>query len=413
MMRGPRLRLRSAQARSAGAALAIFVALVPSAGYSKSRIDEKIQAQKAHIHEVHEKLNEKRSKLTQAKAKVGSIAAELDVTNRNIASVTSRLGDINARMTSTQRKLDWNKIQLAAAQRTLQRHEEVLSRRLVDAYEHGDLGYVDVLLRARSFGDFVERWNDVRYLIKANEATIRARKADEKNVLGIQGRLLGMRSELESEEADARRQRFTLDGLAAQRSQLLAAAEQEKHVAQTEVNELEEESSAGESQLEGLIQAKQEEEERRRAEERRARQLAGEQVPPEPGAPGQLMWPASGPITSPFGMRINPVTHAFILHAGIDIGVPVGTTVAAAAEGKVIIAGWDDGGCGNYIILDHGGRLSTQYCHLSHIFVGVGQVVQRGQAIAASGNTGNSTGPHLHFGVRINGRPVDPMSYLR
>jgi murein DD-endopeptidase MepM/ murein hydrolase activator NlpD len=327
--------------------------------------------------------------------------------------VTSRLGDINARMTSTQRKLDWNKIQLAAAQRTLQRHEEVLSRRLVDAYEHGDLGYVDVLLRARSFGDFVERWNDVRYLIKANEATIRARKADEKNVLGIQGRLLGMRSELESEEADARRQRFTLDGLAAQRSQLLAAAEQEKHVAQTEVNELEEESSAGESQLEGLIQAKQEEEERRRAEERRARQLAGEQVPPEPGAPGQLMWPASGPITSPFGMRINPVTHAFILHAGIDIGVPVGTTVAAAAEGKVIIAGWDDGGCGNYIILDHGGRLSTQYCHLSHIFVGVGQVVQRGQAIAASGNTGNSTGPHLHFGVRINGRPVDPMSYLR
>jgi murein DD-endopeptidase MepM/ murein hydrolase activator NlpD len=409
MTGGPRLR----GGTGVLAAIALVAAILPSAALSKSRIDDKIQAQKAHIHAVHAKLEEKRSKLSQARAKVGSISAELADTNRNIASVNAHLGDITARITSTQRKLAWNKVQLAAAQATLRRHEDVLSRRLVDAYEHGDLGYVDVLLRARSFGDFVERWNDVRYLIKANEATIRARKADEKKVVGIQNQLLGMESELRSAQDQARQQQRALDSLAAQRTQLLAAADAERRVAQTEVNELEEESSAGEAQLESLIQAKQEEEERRRAEERRARQLAGEQVPPEPGAPGQLMWPASGPITSPFGMRVNPVTHAFILHAGIDIGVGMGTTVAAAAEGKVIIAGWDDGGCGNYIIIDHGGRLSTQYCHLSHIFVGVGQIVQRGQAIAASGSTGNSTGPHLHFGVRINGRPVDPMSYLR
>ncbi|HEX3464504.1 MAG TPA: peptidoglycan DD-metalloendopeptidase family protein [Candidatus Elarobacter sp.] len=394
-------------------AFTLAAALLPTLATAKSHIDDKIQAQKAHIHAVHAKLDEKRSQLSQAKAKVGSISAELEDTNRNIASVTAHLGDVAARVKSTQRKLDWNKVQLAAAQATLRRHEDVLSRRLVDAYEHGDLGYVDVLLRARSFGDFVERWNDVRYLIKANEATIRARKSDEKKVLGIQGQLLGIRSELQTEQDDARRQQLALDSLAVQRRQLLAAADQERRVAQTQVNELEEESAAGESQLEALIQAKQEEEEQRRLAERRARQLAGEELPPEPGAPGQLAWPASGPITSPFGMRVNPVTHVFTLHAGIDIGVPTGTTVAAAADGKVIIAGWDDGGCGNYIILDHGGRLSTQYCHLSHIFVGVGQVVQRGQAIAASGSTGNSTGPHLHFGVRINGRPVDPMSYLR
>ncbi len=112
-------------------------------------------------------------------------------------------------------------------------------------------------------------------------------------------------------------------------------------------------------------------------------------------------------------MRNNPVTHVFILHAGIDIAVASGTTVAAAADGRVIVAGWDDGGCGYMVVLDHGGRLATQYCHLSQIFVGVGQEVQRGQAIAASGSTGHSTGPHLHFGVRVDGRPVDPMTYLR
>jgi murein DD-endopeptidase MepM/ murein hydrolase activator NlpD len=395
------------------AALALAVALVPSAIYGKSHIDQKIQQQKAHIHAVNEKLHEKRALLDDERAKVGSIQAELADTNHNIAAVNGHLGDITARIVSTQRKLAWNRIQLAAAQATLRRHQDVLNRRLVDAYEHGDLGYVDVLLRARSFGDFVERWNDVRYLIKANESTIRARKGDQAKVVAIQSGLLGMQSDLQSQEAQARQQRLALDGLAKQRSLLLASADAERQQVQSQVNELDEETAAAEAQLEVLIRAKQEEEEQRRLAERRARQLAGEQLPAEAGPPGQLMWPASGPITSPFGMRNNPVTHIFRLHAGIDIGVNSGTTVAAAADGRVIVAGWDDGGCGNMIVLDHGGRLATQYCHLSHIFVGVGQDVQRGQAIAASGSTGNSTGPHLHFGVRVNGRPVDPMSYLR
>ncbi|MDQ6941558.1 MAG: peptidoglycan DD-metalloendopeptidase family protein [Candidatus Eremiobacteraeota bacterium] len=389
------------------------MALVPSAGYGKSHIDDKIQAQKAHIHDVNAKRHQKKAQLDVVKAKVGSIASELADTNRNIASVNGHMGVIQARIASTQKKLAWNRIQLDAAKATLKRHQDALARRLVDAYEHGDLGYVDVLLRARSFGDFVERWNDVRFLVKANEGTIRARKADQVKVVRIETGLLGTQSELRGEEAQARQQQIALDGLAKQRTQLLAAADEERRHVQTEVNELDEETAASEGQLEALIRAKQEEEEQRRLAERRARQLAGQEVGPEQHAPGQLGWPASGPITSVFGMRVNPVSHIFRLHAGIDIGVSSGTTVVAAAEGRVIVAGWDDGGCGNIVVLDHGDRLATQYCHLSHIFVAVGQDVQRGQAIAASGSTGNSTGPHLHFGVRVNGRPVDPMSYLR
>ncbi|MDB5028056.1 MAG: peptidase [Candidatus Eremiobacteraeota bacterium] len=394
------------------AALAAVLALVPGAVLSKSHIDDKIRQQKAHIHAVHEQLNQKRSQLDQARAKVGTIQAELADANRNIAAVNGRLGEINAHIVSTQRKLAWNRIQLAAAQATLHRHQVALNRRLVDAYEHGDLGYLDVLLSSRSFADFVERWNDVRYLIRANESTIRARKGDQAKVVAIQSGLLGVQSELQSQEAQARQQRLALDGLARQRAILLASADSERRQVQSQVEELDGMSAEAEAQLETLVRAKQEEEERRRQAERRARQLAGEELPPE-GPPGQLMWPASGPITSPFGMRNNPVTHVFRLHAGIDIGVGTGTPVAAAAEGRVIVAGWDDSGCGNMIILDHGGRLATQYCHLSQIFVGVGQDVQRGQAIGASGSTGNSTGPHLHFGVRVNGRSVDPMSYLR
>jgi murein DD-endopeptidase MepM/ murein hydrolase activator NlpD len=408
MMSGP----RCAAVRTCSLALAILVALVPSAVFSKSHVDEKIDAQKAKIHAVHEKLNAERGRLQDARAKVGSIQSQLADTNRNIGRVNGRLDELNARMKSTERKLAWNQVQLAAAQQTLKRHQAALNRRLVDAYEHGDLGYVDVLLRARSFADFVERWNDVRFLVKANEATIRARKRDEAKVAAIRSGLVGAQTELRNETAQAQQQRQALDGLAQQRAQLLAAADAERQHVQTEVNALDEESAASEAALEVLIREKQAEEEARREALRRARRLAGEDVPPEVRV-GQLSWPASGPITSAFGMRVNPVTHVFREHKGIDIGVATGTTVAAAAEGRVIVAGWDDGGCGNMIVIDHGTHLATQYCHLSQIFVGVGQDVQRGQAIAASGSTGNSTGPHLHFGVRVDGRAVDPMSYLR
>ena len=403
---------RFAAIRACSLALALAVTLVPSAGFGKSRVDERIDAQRAKLHAVHEKLNAERSRLHDARAKVGSIQAELADTNRNIGAVNGRLDALNARMKSTERKLAWNRVQLDAAEQTLKRHQAALNRRLVDAYEHGDLGYVDVLLRSRSFADFVERWNDIRFLVKANEATIRARKADEAKVVAIRSGLVGAQAELRSETAQAQQQRLALDGLARQRAQLLAAADAERQHVQTEVNVLDEESAASEAALEVLIRQKQAEEEARREELRRARRLAGEELPPDVPV-GQLSWPASGPITSPFGMRNNPVTHVFRLHAGIDIGVATGTTVGAAAGGRVIVAGWDDGGCGNMIVIDHGTHLATQYCHLSQIFVGVGQDVQRGQAIAASGSTGNSTGPHLHFGVRVDGRPVDPMSYLR
>jgi murein DD-endopeptidase MepM/ murein hydrolase activator NlpD len=124
------------------------------------------------------------------------------------------------------------------------------------------------------------------------------------------------------------------------------------------------------------------------------------------------MLPVSGPITSGFGMRKQPVFGRMIMHTGIDIAAAQGTTIAAAATGRVILAQYA-GNCGNMITIDHGGGMATNYCHLSQIFVGVGQDVQRGQAIGAVGMTGDATGPHLHFEVRIEGKPVDPLGYLR
>ncbi|HTW84321.1 MAG TPA: peptidoglycan DD-metalloendopeptidase family protein [Candidatus Sulfotelmatobacter sp.] len=375
-------------------------------------IDAKIAAQRARIEGIHAKLHEKRAELSGAQAREAALQAQLNETNRNIGHVNAMLGGTEGQIRSTQRKLAWNQLQLRGAQATLRRHQDALDRRLVDAYERGDLGYIDVLLQARSFTDFVERWNDVRYLVKANEATIRARRADERQVALIQASLLGAQTELQTEEAQQQQQRFALDGLAQQRRNLVAAADSQRRSVQTEVTQLDDISEAEEAELEGLIREKQREAELAYQQARRAALLSGEELPPEPGAPGELMWPVSGPITSPFGYRMHPVYHRMILHAGIDIGVPTGTTVAAAAAGKIIVAGYE-GDCGNMVAIDHHGGLSTMYCHLSQIFVSVGQEVQRGQAIGAAGATGDATGPHVHFQVMQDGHPVDPMSFLK
>jgi len=138
---------------------------------------------------------------------------------------------------------------------------------------------------------------------------------------------------------------------------------------------------------------------------RQAQQQASSVPVVVPSGSGVLGWPVSGPVTSGFGLRWGR------MHEGIDIAVAEGTPVRAAGAGTVIYAGWM-GGYGNLVVVDHGNGLSTAYAHNSSLGVGVGQSVTAGQVVSYSGNTGNSTGPHVHFEVRVNGSAVDPLGYL-
>jgi murein DD-endopeptidase MepM/ murein hydrolase activator NlpD len=126
---------------------------------------------------------------------------------------------------------------------------------------------------------------------------------------------------------------------------------------------------------------------------------------------GQFSYPSDAPITSDFGMRVHPILGYRRFHAGIDFGAPSGSTIRAADSGTVIFAGWY-GGYGKAVIIDHGNNLTTLYGHTSALYVSEGETVQRGQPIAAVGSTGLSTGPHLHFEVRQNGEPVNPLGFL-
>jgi murein DD-endopeptidase MepM/ murein hydrolase activator NlpD len=388
--------------------LAVSVVSAPALSRSRSGIERQIEQHRQREHQLHEQLHQKRGELHNAQVKVGNLQDQLNQTNAAIGSVNVHLDELAAQQHVTEKRLSWNTVQLAAAKATLKLHSDAYKKRLSDIYEHGDMGYVDVLLSARSFTDFVERWEDLRLLIAANQRAIRQRRDSERKVSKIEIELQSAQVALEQSAEAQRRAKNQLATLADERAQLVTIAdEQRRHVA-SQVAEMENLSAGEEAQLEALIVARQREIEAERVARARASGITG--TPVAEGG-GSMSWPVSGTITSPFGWRHNPFGGGLDFHPGLDIGAPTGTTISAAAGGTVISAGWY-GGYGNYILIDHGGGIATGYGHCSRIFVAAGQTVQRGQAIGAVGSTGASTGPHLHFEVRVNGKPVDPAPRL-
>ncbi len=390
----------------AGAVFGTLLALAPvwAAGHPQT-IEQRIEAERAKAAKIQSALHVKRAQLHVVTAHYNDLQAQLAETNDAIAGVNAHIGSLDAQAASTQRRIEWNTVQLDAARASLKRQDDALRRRLVDIYENGDLGYINVVLSAQSFSDFVERWEDLRRLIAANQRTVRARKQAERRVASVEAALESTRLQLQQEQQAQVEARNQLGTLAAERQNLVNLTGAQRHAVATQVAQMEDLSAAEESQLEALIQQRQRELE---AQRRAAGITGGEETA---GGSGSFSWPVTGTITSPFGWRSNPFGGSPEFHQGLDIAAPTGTTVTAAAGGTVIMAQWY-GGYGNYILVDHGGGYSTGYGHLSAIYVSNGQSVKRGQAIGAVGSTGASTGPHLHFEVRIDGKPVDPAPRL-
>ncbi|TAM77493.1 hypothetical protein EPN44_02870 [bacterium] len=392
-------------------AVALFGPIAAGAAtHHASSIEQRIQEQQRHMQDVRQRLHDKRGELRQVKVKVRDLQSQLDDTRRSIDATRAHLLGLESQTRGVESRLAWNQRQLDAAESSLNLHRQALARRLASIYENGDLDYLDVLLGATSFSDFVERWEDLRLIVRANQQTVRDRRAAEDRVSSLRRNLEQTAAQLAYARTQQEQAQRQLGALANERTQLVMLAESQRNHVAGQVADLEGLSAQEEAALEKLIVERQRVEAERLERERRARAIAGGEAPAS--APIALSWPLSGPITSPFGLRNNPFGGGRMdFHPGIDIAAPTGATIAAAAPGHVIYAGWY-GGYGNAVIIDHGSSVATLYGHCSQIFVTVGQDVQRGQAIAAVGSTGMATGPHLHFEVRVNGKPTDPTALL-
>ena len=346
-----------------------------------------------------------------AKAKEAALQAQIDSVSGRIRGLEQQVGDVSLRLAPLEHELELRELKLnrlnalfevQTRRLTFLRAEYRIAiarydRRLVAAYESGRPDELSVLLSSRSFSALLDGLAYIKLVAQHDREVAAEVKAARDEVDAARTRTKAVRADVYRQAkivaVRVHQVRVLRDQLVASKGRLVEA-QSRKRAALASLNSQE---RADAEEIDSLQQVSAE-----LAAKIRAAQSHSTVVRTGSGA---LTWPVNAPITSPFGWRWGR------MHEGIDLGAAYGTPIAAAAAGTVIYAGWL-GGYGNLTVIDHGGGLSTAYGHQSHIGVSVGQHVEQGEIIGNVGSTGHSTGPHLHFEVRVNGQAVDPLGYL-
>ena len=365
----------------------------PAAGdngrHSLGEVQAKLSATRQKEAALKQQISGLTAGIRKLEARVGDVSQKLSLLEQDLELHQRRLEKLNALYVFETERLNFLRRAYATAV-----HQ--LNLRMIDLYETHDPTLVEVIIESESFQDALDR---IHYLdsIAQQDKHIAARVAGARDAVRktrAQTKVVRARVHAETQVVAVRtqQQRDVRDQLLASKSQLngkrarqqtaLKLTRKQEHTLETEAQAI----AAADAQVRG--------------------QLAAAQASTDstPSAAG-LIWPVSGPVVSPFGYRWGR------LHAGIDIAVPYGTPIHAAAAGTVVLAGWV-GGYGNYTCVDHGGGMATCYAHQSSYAVSQGAAVSQGQLIGYVGCTGHCFGPHLHFEVRINGTPVYPLGYL-
>jgi murein DD-endopeptidase MepM/ murein hydrolase activator NlpD len=312
--------------------------------------------------------------------------------------------DLDARraeLADTQKLLRSERARLARLRAKLAKGRRVLAQRLKELYEADKPDLVTVVLNSKGFADLLERGEFLGRIQDQDNriiANVRSAKADATATAARLDKLERRQQQLTAIVLQRR------DQVAQVRMQLVGTRvgyERTRAGKQRALSKVRTERVSLEDHLDELMK------ESAKVQAQLQQGSAGLPAGPVKGGSGQLIWPVNGPITAPF-CESRPWEAC---HPGMDIGVPTGTPIRAADGGRVAIAGWV-GGYGNYTCIQHSASLSTCYGHQSVIKVSVGQQVAKGQIIGLSGSTGHSTGPHLHFEVRVNGAVQNPMNYL-
>jgi murein DD-endopeptidase MepM/ murein hydrolase activator NlpD len=375
---------------------------------------------------VDARLSSLQARIAQSQHKAAALSSQIGALTGQIHSLEGRVGDVSSRLSALQadlalrqRRLDKLNQLFALQTNRLHylKHEYTLSvkrlnTRLVSIYKQEDPTTIDVLLTAKSFQDVLDQL-DFLNAIATQDKQVAAQVATAKKQVKV-ARLrtktvrAGVANEARAINARVQQAAILRGELLASQHRLAGARSSKSHALVATKAEIS--SEVGESKA--LAEASAQLAAKIQSAQSSSRSSSGgsetttDGSPPATPAPSTgFIWPLSGPITSPFGMRWGT------LHPGIDIGVPTGTPIHAAASGKVIWCGWMSG-YGNLVMIDHGGGLASLYGHQSRIAASCGENVSQGQLIGYVGCTGFCTGPHLHFEIRLNGSPVDPLGYL-
>ena len=353
---------------------------------------------------LEEQRSSKQAELEEVRAQEGVLSTELakyseqvDQLAGQVATLRNREAIVAEELAQTQARLETEAARLDALRDRLNRSLKVLSRRLVEIYKSDQPDALTVILESDGFDDLINRY-DYLDRIQDQDAGIVNRVRDLRDETeDLVGEIRAARDEIAAKKAELERTRIQLEAREAQ----LAAVRDQKAAALDATRVKEDDLEKDLSHLNGQIQAA--------LAEAQSSTTSTDPLPAGPvqGASGGFIWPVNGPVVSPFGQRWGR------LHAGIDIAVPAGTPIRAVKDGNIVLVQSEasSGGYGNYTCIDHGGGLSSCYAHQSVQQITSGSVSQ-GDVIGLVGCTGSCYGDHLHFEIRINGVPTDPLGYL-
>jgi murein DD-endopeptidase MepM/ murein hydrolase activator NlpD len=350
--------------------------------------------------DLQQKLNSTQSKLSHARAHAGVLTGRISNESEQLQRLTSQVAALRnreavvaAELSQKQTELNQAQARLEALKQRLQQAVQILEQRLIAIYESNQPDLITVLLQSHGFDDLLARTQYLETLQhQDNDIVSRVRSLRNEMQVTV-NTVRSARNEIAARKQELDATRATLKT----RTTELAAARRKQHATLSQVRKQQDDLEGDLSDISQKI-----------AEQLASSTGALPAGPIRTGGHG-LIWPVNGPITSGYGPR--NIGNGYEFHPGIDIGVPTGTPIRAAAAGTVTIAG-PEGGYGNYTCIDHGGGLSTCYGHQERYLVSAGQQVAQGQIIGLSDCTGYCFGPHVHFEVRINGQTTDPLGYL-
>lgn len=322
---------------------------------------------------------------------ISEFAAEIIQLDEEITSQEIEIDLLRTQSKELQENIEKTEIELEEITETYNKQKKILEARLVASYKSGEIQYLDYLLQASSLPEFISTYYYISEMVEADsELLVRTNKQKEELELA-KLELKKQKKQLAQTLEECENKAVSLANKQTIKDAYIRQLSEEEQKYTTDIIEMQTEIKKVEAEI----------------LEAATLHMGFDYVG------GEMAWPVPGytRITSPYGMRTDPIRGVYKLHTGTDIAAPMGTSFIAANDGVVVKAGWNNA-YGNMVMINHGGGVSTLYAHGSAIMVEVGQEVKRGEEVLKVGSTGNSTGPHAHFEVRINGQYVNPIPYI-
>ncbi len=357
--------------------VSLFTFAITYAGNEQDQLDD-----------VQDQINQTQSDLKEGKKKESQLNAQIKDLESKINSSEKEIGTIQTNIASMQEQISTVKQNLVLVEQEMDEQNENLNQRLRAMYKNGNVGMIQILLGSDSITDFMSNMDMVQKIFDNDVEVLQLMEAQHAKVEAQKNQLESLQEQLVAQQKEESEKQQALVASRGEVANLKASVASDNKQLEEQIDELNAEADRLVSEI---------------------KKLQGD----ADYAGGELCWPSASStrVTSPFGYRIHPILKVRKLHTGIDIGAASGTNVLAANSGTVIKAAWNNS-YGNVIMIDHGGGIVTLYAHNSKLLVSTGDTVTRGQVIALVGSTGDSTGPHIHFEVRVNGEYKNPMDWF-